>query len=365
MGGSSQQTTQSTSQTSPYAPAKGPLDNILGQLGGQASNAGLTPTENNALNTLQTNAAGGNPYAGAIGNLATNMLNGGGAKANDGNISANLANYQGMLAPYANGSMVGKNTALQGQLDQIRQDVSNQVNSQFAAAGRDGSAANLQALGRGIAQGTAPVIASQYNQDVANQLNAANSLYGAGNATYGLLNQNQQAANANAQAGAGIGSAALDANNWGANQQLAAEAQRRGIPVQNLSTLLGSISPVAQAFGTQSGTSVSETKDDPMKTIMSGVLGGLTLASKFSDARLKEDIARVGALADGTPVYRYRFRGSPQFEIGLIAQEVEQRMPDAVSEFRGAKMVDYGVATERAVAIANASAAHHIEVETV
>lgn len=280
MGGSSQQTTQSTSQTSPYAPAKGALDNILGQLGGQASNAGLTPTENSALNTLQNNASAGNPYAGAIGNVATNLLNGGGAKANDGNISANLANYQSMLASYANGSMVGKNSALQDQLDQVRQDVGNQVNSQFAAAGRDGSAANLQALGRGIAQGTAPVIAAQYNQDVANQLNAANSLYGAGNATYGLLNQSQQAANANAQAGASVGSAALDAKNWGANQQLSAEAQRRGIPIQNLSTLLGAISPVAQAFGTQTGNSTTNSQmsgADQFLKIMSGIgqLGNL------------------------------------------------------------------------------------------
>ncbi len=36
--------------------------------------------------------------------------------------------------------------------------------------------------------------------------------------------------------------------------------------------------------------------------------------------------------------------------IGLIAQDIEQRRPDAVQEFPGTdiKMVDYGKATERA-----------------
>jgi hypothetical protein len=46
-----------------------------------------------------------------------------------------------------------------------------------------------------------------------------------------------------------------DAQNYGANSIPAAEAQRQGIPIQNLTTLLGSISPVAQAFGTQNGNS--------------------------------------------------------------------------------------------------------------
>jgi len=190
-----------------------------------------------------------------IGNAATGLLNGGGAQANDAGISNNLASYKGLLSPYASGSMIGSNPALKAQLDQIASDVSSQVNGQFAAAGRDGSGYNQQALARGIAQGEAPVIASQYNTDVDRALNAANSIYGAGNTTYGLLNSNNQAANANRQAGVDVGTAALDANNWGANQLLAEEAQRRGIPLSSLTTLLGAVSPVAQAFGTTKGTS--------------------------------------------------------------------------------------------------------------
>jgi hypothetical protein len=256
MGGTSTTTQQQTSQTSPYAGAAPALTGILGGVNALVPGAGsLTGAQTGALNSIESNANAGNPYAAPTGNVAMGLLNGGGARNNDAAISGNLSSYQGLLSPYANGSMIGQNKALQSQLGTIGSDVTNQVNAQFAAAGRDGSGANLQALGRGIAQGEAPVIANQYNQDVSNQLNAAGSLYGAGNTTYGLLNQDQAAANANAQAGVGVGTQALDARNYGANSILAAEAQRQGIPIQNLTTLLGSVSPVAQAFGTQSGSS--------------------------------------------------------------------------------------------------------------
>jgi hypothetical protein len=348
MGGTSTQQQQQTSTTSPYAPAQGTLDSILGQLNTQVPNSNLTSTETGALDTLKSNAQAGNPYAGAIGNAATSLLNGGGAQTNDGPISNNLTNYQGLLSPYASGSMVGNNPALKAQLDQISSDVSGDVNGQFAAAGRDGSAYNQQALARGIAQGEAPVIADQYNQDVQNQLNAANSLYGAGNTTYGLLNQNQQTANANQQAGVDVGSAALDANNYGANQLLAEEAQRRGIPLSSLTTLLGSVSPVAQAFGTNNSTSNGSSTESGAQQFgqIAGGIGGLL---KFipSDRRLKEDIRQVGTLFDGTPVYRYRYKSSPAFQIGLIAQDVEQRTPGAVTEIGGLKAVDYHKATQQ------------------
>jgi hypothetical protein len=254
MGGTSTSTQQQTSQTNPYAGAAPALNGILNNINSLVPGAGsLSGAQSGALNTIEAHANAGNPYAAPTANVAMGLLNGGGAQSNDAAIKGNLSSYQGLLSPYANGSMIGQNKALQNQLSTIGNDVTNQVNGQFAAAGRDGSPANLQALGRGIAQGEAPMIASQYNTDVGNQLNAANSLYGAGNTSYGLLNQNQAAANANAQAGVGVGTQALDARNYGANAILAAEAQRQGIPIQNLTTLLGAISPVAQAFGTQNG----------------------------------------------------------------------------------------------------------------
>ncbi len=229
MGGQSSSTQTQQSQTAPWAAAQPMLQGILGQIGTGLNKTGLTSAETGALNTLQSNASQGN-----------------------------LGTFQSQLTPYANGSMVGNNPALAAQLAQIQTDVGNSVNGQFAAAGRDMSGANQMAYGRGVAAGEAPVIASQYNQDVANQINAANALYNAGNTTAGTLAGMQQNYLGNQGQGITAAQSALDAQNYGANATLAEEAQRRGIPVQALSLLAQIGVPIAglgsQSNGTTTGT---------------------------------------------------------------------------------------------------------------
>lgn len=271
--------TSQTSQTTPYAAAQPSLDLLLNKLGGRAGSADLTGAETGALDTLQSNANQGNPFAGDISGVAKGLLSGGGAQANDAGFRGVLDDFSGRMTPFADGSMVGKNTALQGQLDTISNDVQSRVNGMFAGAGRDLSGMNQKVLARGIAEGTAPVIASQFNQDVANQMGASKSLFDAGNTSFGLLNNNQQQANANAVAGIDVGSKALDAGNYGPMQTLAIEAQRRGIPIDTLNALLGTVSPVAQAFGTTTGE--AKQKSNPMQLLVGGLLGGGTLLSKF------------------------------------------------------------------------------------
>jgi hypothetical protein len=260
MGGQSSTTQTQQSQTAPWQAAQPMLQGILGQLGSDLNNTGLTSAETGALNTLQTNAAQGNPYAGQIGSYAQSLLNGGGANTQAPNVQSNLATFQSQLTPYANGSMVGNNPALTAQLAQIQTDVGNSINSQFAAAGRDGSGANQMAYGRGVAAAEAPVIAAQYNQDVANQIAAANALYGAGNTTANTLSGMQQNYLSNQGQGATAAQSALDAQNYGANATLAEEAQRRGIPVQALSLLAQIGTPIAQ-LGQQSSGTTQGTQD--------------------------------------------------------------------------------------------------------
>ena len=68
-----------------------------------------------------------------------------------------------------------------------------------------------------------------------------------------------------------------------------------------------------------------------------------------SDIRIKKNITRVGTLFDGTPVYRFQYiDGPPAWQIGVMAQDVEQFEPAAVHEIAGVKYVDYRLATERA-----------------
>ncbi len=260
MGGTSKTTSDQSqsSQINPYSPTSGALTGILGALTGQVGNASINPTQQGAINTLTANGQAGDPNAAAVNKGTLGLLNGGGANDNNASIVKNLTDYQGLLNATASGANVGANSALKPQLDQIATDVTNNTNGAFAAAGRDGSPGNAMAVARGVAAGQAPVIAAQYNQDVANQLGAAGSLYNAGNSTYGILNGNNAAANANIQAGIGADPAAFAATNAGANATLAAQAQAFGIPVSQLTTLLGAISPVAAQFGQQTGTGHSD-----------------------------------------------------------------------------------------------------------
>jgi len=73
-----------------------------------------------------------------------------------------------------------------------------------------------------------------------------------------------------------------------------------------------------------------------------GSLGGNALGGLFSDKRLKTNIQAVGKLDNGLTVYSYRYKWGGPTQIGVMAQEVEQVNPSAVSEVGGYKMVDYG-----------------------
>jgi hypothetical protein len=61
--------------------------------------------------------------------------------------------------------------------------------------------------------------------------------------------------------------------------------------------------------------------------------GGGQTAIK-SDIRLKHDIVKLGALGNGIGLYRFRYTWSDQAYVGVMAQEVETIMPEAVQ--RGA-----------------------------
>lgn len=88
-----------------------------------------------------------------------------------------------------------------------------------------------------------------------------------------------------------------------------------------------------------------------------GLMGGLfslggTLGSAFlmSDERVKEDKKKVGELDNGLPVYAFRYRsddGNEPVQIGLMAQDVQKKSPEAVHRGAGGLLsVDYGQAVK-------------------
>lgn len=249
--------TSQTQHTDPYGPTQAGITSLVSGLSG--INPGLTSTETGALDALSANAQAGNPYAPKIGDVATSLLGGGPDRT--GIVNDAYAQYKGDLSPVAAGAGLDPSTnpQLQGYLSTIQDDVAKRVNGMFAGAGRDLSGANLNALGRGIAAGTAPVLYGAYNDAVNRQDAARDKLYGAGGATAGLLSGLDQASLGNQQAGIGAAASAMNAKDSSLMQTLAIEAQRRGIPLNTITSLLGPLAGIGAQFGTTSGSGTTNT----------------------------------------------------------------------------------------------------------
>lgn len=109
---------------------------------------------------------------------------------------------------------------------------------------------------------------------------------------------------------------------------------------------------VNQNFQNQMGIYNSQVQSN---NAMMGGLFGLAGAGlgmfKPSDRRMKRDVAQVGELDNGLPVYRYRYRDGGPPEIGLMAEDVRKMNPDAVATMENGLMaVDYQSATRPAQA---------------
>jgi hypothetical protein len=124
---------------------------------------------------------------------------------------------------------------------------------------------------------------------------------------------------------------------------------------------LSSLANLGWGYGT--GTGAANAQQNMVDAMAGGnIIGGLLnfagssggsglLGKIFSDIALKENIDRVGELYDGLGIFRYNYVGDPTPRIGLVAQDVERRYPEAVSKVAGYKAVDYAKATDRAASI--------------
>ncbi len=281
MGGESKQTQQTNSVSNPWEPAQGALKGILGQLDPLIANSGLSSASSGAIDQLQQSANAGNPYAGQIDQFTQNLLNGGGANGQAGALQGGLDQYKQQMSQYADPNYSSLNDPnLKAALAQIQSDVGNGVNSQFAAAGRDMSGANQQAYGRGVSAAQAPLILDQFNQDRALQQGAAGSLYGAQNTTSGLLSGMNQQGLTNQQQGMTNSNDALAAKNYGATQTLNLEQLKQSLPAQQLGLLAQIGIPIA-GLGGQSTSTGETTKQDSLATQFGQFGSGLGGIGKF------------------------------------------------------------------------------------
>jgi len=225
----------------------------------------------------------------------------------------------------------------------LRQQQQQELAQQQAGAIRSGAAfgersglerANLmrqQALG--TAQALAPIYQQGYGQavqtaagqqgvvaqDLARRMQAGQQIAGLGTGA-------QQAALQGAQAQIGAGTLEQQTQQADLTARYQQFLQERGYPFQVAQFLAN----IAMGTGALSGSTTTTTQPQPF----------------FSDRRLKHDVKPIGKTNDGLPIYAFKYNGSDQTQIGLMAQDVEKRKPEAVGLAAGFKTVDYEKATE-------------------
>jgi Chaperone of endosialidase len=96
---------------------------------------------------------------------------------------------------------------------------------------------------------------------------------------------------------------------------------------KSLIDLIGTDHPVASEIFAL-GPSVGDDGLAPALTVLGPCVGD---DGPPSDIRLKEDVRRVGTTVFGLSLYQFRYRGKPETYEGVMAHEVLQVIPRAVS----------------------------------
>ena len=120
--------------------------------------------------------------------------------------------------------------------------------------------------------------------------------------------------------------------------QFAGANTAQAAPTNVLGAYQNSYQDQLNAYNSQVGSNNSTTSG------ITGILGSLGSAalSKYSDRRLKKDIQLVAYQANGLPVYEFEYIWGGGRTRGLMAQDVEKFIPEAVVvHSSGYKMVDY------------------------
>lgn len=240
------------------------------------------------------------------------------------------------------------NPYLQATADRALGDVQSRINSQFNN-NNFGSTAHQETLQRGLGEQANALYGQNYANERGNQLQAAglsptlaasdyadaNYLQGIGAQRQGLANQFM--GNAATQFGNAANFPYEQLQRYG---NVVSQGTGQGGTTTSTAPNPNQSNPIAGALGGGlTGYGIAQTIGGFNPWIGAGVgaLGGL-----FSDERLKTDIKKVGELPSGLGVYDYKKFGKP--ERGVLAQEVEKVIPEAVTEHpSGYKMVKYGL----------------------
>lgn len=231
---------------------------------------------------------------------------------------------QGVEAFQGNPALSGLGSLLTKQFEFDPSDLENTPGYQFTlqqglkALNNQGSAQGLNMSGaqqKGLLQYATGLANQTYGDQYNRALQSYGANYGLANDMYnrlgGLSGMGQNAA-------AGVGQAGQNTAN-SISQLLQSSAQAQG------SALIGGANAQAQA----------------LPNLMNMVGTGAGIYALLSDRRMKRDIERVGTTPGGHNLYRFRYLHDDKLHIGVMAQEIEQVIPDAVIDRNGVKYVDY------------------------
>lgn len=310
--------------------------------------AGLNPVQQQGLNQQTALATAGSPTYGAADQQLQNTLMGGGFKpaASNPYMGANpfltqqidaaqgdvIRNYNNVTKPQTEAAMVrsgsfGNSGLMQAQQDQQRDltdslgrissgmrfnDYSMQAQLGENAANRQQGAYENERGRQFAAIGQAPgFAAARYND--------ARMLQDAG----GTMQRQEQAE--------------LD-------DLFSRFQEKQQFPYQQQQYLQSVLGPFSQMY---SGKDVMGEQRDSAQNQRMNTIGTVASIGKmlFSDRRLKTDIKKVGKTDGGLPVYTYRYKGDGKTHMGVMAQEVKKKTPEAVGNFNGLLAVDYSKVT--------------------
>lgn len=325
MGGKKQTVTQ---KSSPWAAAQPFLKNALGQAESlyKAGDFAASPYEGDrvagfgdatlgAQNGILSMAAGGAPGTAAARDTMLGMLSGG---ANP-NLAAVKQNALGSAIPAAA--------------------------SMFSGSGMINSSTAMDGVGRAAMDAVAPYEYQAHDTAQNRAMQAAQMLPGLDQAMYNpYLMQSQVGAQQDTMAQAEI-DAAMKKYYEGEGQ-----AAANFSPYLNAIMGLGGMGGTSSTTSPQQGTGLGPAIMGGLGTYgalagipgisggMAGLGGLLGALAGLSDRRTKEDIQRIGTTDGGTPIYRYKYRGTDNYMIGVMADEV----PWAVKgQINGFDLVDY------------------------
>ena len=296
--------------------------------------AGLTPTQTAGIQNTNVASTQAQPYY----NAATGLTLSGAQDV--GALNQNQIGYY--QNPYTQAVAAPTYAALQQQQGQERSQQQAQAIKSGAAFGERSGLQRAQLAGQqglATAQALAPIYQQGYQQ-------AVQTAQGQQGVVAADLARRMQAG----QQVAGIGTAAQQAGLQGAQAQIAAGTVEQQTQQADLTARY-------QQFLQQRGYDFQTAQFLANIAMGTGSLSGSTTTTTqpqgfFSDERLKHDAHRIGETDDGLPIYSFKYNGDNKTQIGLMAQDVEKRKPEAVglapaSDGKMYKTVDYDKATRQ------------------